>query len=66
MTAAVLAARITEADPVRRWRLEELRRAGYTDSDALVLSGKPGVDLHLAVRLLRDGCPARTALRILI
>lgn len=66
MTATALADRITEHDPVRRWRLEELTRAGYPPSDALVLSGRADVDLHVAVKLLRDGCPVATALRILV
>jgi len=66
MTPSALAERIVESDPVRRWRLEELERGGYHPYDALVLSRRPDVDLHVAVRLLRDGCPPRTALRILL
>jgi hypothetical protein len=66
MTPAVLAEKIVETDPVRCWRLAELIRAGYTPTDALVLSGKADVDLHTAVALLRKGCPTRTALRILL
>jgi hypothetical protein len=66
MTASALVEKITEADPVRSWRLEQLQRAGYDPIDSLVLSGRPDVDLHLAERLLRDGCPTDTALRILV
>jgi hypothetical protein len=55
-----------ERDAVRCWRLEELIRAGYSPHDALVLCGEPEVDLHLAVRLLAQGCPTETALRILL
>ena len=66
MTPTTLAHRVTDADPVRRWRLNELQRAGYTPWDALVLSGRPDIDLHVAVKLLRDGCPPETALRILL
>jgi hypothetical protein len=66
MSPAALADTITEADPVRRWRLQELRRAGYPLVDALVLSGRADVDLHLAVRLLEAGCPPETAVRILL
>ena len=66
MTPAVLADKITEADPVRRWRLDELVRAGYPTYDALLLSGRNEVDLHGAARLLGKGCPAATALRILL
>jgi hypothetical protein len=55
-----------ERDAVRYWRLEELIRAGYSPHDALVLSGEPEVDLHLAVKLLAQGCSTETALRILL
>ncbi len=53
------------SDPVRGWRFEQLRRAGYPARDAFVLSACGGVDLHQAVRLLRNGCPHPTAMRIL-
>jgi hypothetical protein len=43
-----------------------LRQAGYTASDALVLSGRAEAALHFAVRLLKEGCPADTAMRILL
>jgi hypothetical protein len=66
MTPSALAEKIIEADPVRRWRHQELVRAGYSTYDALVLSGRTEVDLHLAARLLRRGCPTGTALRILL
>ena len=66
MTATALAEKVTANDPVRRWRLDELIRAGYPPTDALLLSGRREVDLHLAARLLRRGCPAATALRILL
>jgi hypothetical protein len=66
MSVATLAKKVTEGNAVRRWRLEELMRAGYEPCDALVLSGRPGVDLHLASDLLRRGCPPRTAVRILV
>jgi len=65
MQPATLAEKVTEADSVRRWRLGELVRAGYAPWDALVLSRRHDVDLHLAVKLLEDGCPAGTAMRIL-
>ncbi len=66
MTPTALARKVTETDSVRRWRLEALVRAGYRPWDALVLSGRADVDLHLAVRLLEQGCPRETALRILL
>jgi hypothetical protein len=53
-------------DQVRRWRFDQLERAGYPAGDALVLSGRSDVDLHQAIRLLADRCPVPAALRILI
>lgn len=66
MSTATLARKVTAGNTARRWRLEELIRAGYAPGDALVLSGRPGVDLHVAVNLLKRGCPPRTAVRILL
>jgi hypothetical protein len=66
MSAATLSERLTAGDPVRRWRLQELIRAGYNPCDALVLSGQSGIDLHVARDLVRRGCPPRTAVRILL
>jgi hypothetical protein len=64
MTPIALTPEIADVDAVRRWRLEELIRAGYESRDALVLSGEPRVDLHAAVELLAKGCSTETALRI--
>ena len=47
------------------WRLEQLCAAGYDGETALELALDSQVDLHLAVSLLRRGCPAETARRIL-
>ena len=66
MKPPVSVEQLAERDPVRRWRLEELRRAGYLSGQAVVLSGRSDVDLHLATKLLRDGCPVETAMRILL
>ncbi len=54
-----------EAERVFNWRREELERAGYARPAAEELADRFEVDLHVAVRLLRDGCPAAMALRIL-
>jgi hypothetical protein len=56
----------TEDDRVARWRLEQLTRAGYEETAALVLADLVDIDLHLAVDLVRQGCPSETALRILL
>jgi hypothetical protein len=51
-------------DVVRRWRFEELLRAGYTIPDALELALRSDIDLHWAASLVRRGCPSSTAARI--
>ena len=56
----------TEDDRVARWRIEQLTRAGYEETAALVLADLVDIDLHLAVDLVRQGCPSETALRILL
>jgi hypothetical protein len=67
MTAAELELDLdTETERVLLWREEELERAGYERAVARELAERSYVDLHLATRLLRHGCPADTALRILV
>ena len=56
----------SERDRVSLWRCQELRRAGYTLMDALLLAVSHDVDLHLAIELPARGCPHETALRILV
>ncbi len=58
--------RETETERVARWRLEQLLRAGFDEVAAVLLAAKRHVDLHQASDLLRHGCPADTALRILL
>jgi hypothetical protein len=55
-----------EDEKVVSWRAEELIRAGYDELDALELAFERAVDLHRAVELLERGCPAKTAVRILL
>lgn len=65
MTAAQFEAlEVSEVDVVRRWRFDELVRAGYEDEDALELAFYLDVDLHVAANLVRRGCPSSTAVRI--
>jgi hypothetical protein len=67
MSAAELEIHVeTESERIERWRSEELERAGYAPTDAAELAGRFDVDLHLAVELLERGCPAETAVRILL
>jgi hypothetical protein len=65
-TAAGRSAREFEAEEIIRWRRAELRRAGYSERDALKLAAHTEVDLHLAADLLAQGCPPRVAVRILL
>ena len=60
------ATKTSPENPVRRWRREELQRAGYPATYAALLSNLEEIDLHVAVELVRKGCPLETALRILL
>lgn len=67
MTTAQLAPHTAREERcVALWRFEQLLRAGYGRRAAARLARRRDVDLHLAVRLRRDGCPVATALRILL
>ena len=55
-----------EAERVIRWRFDELIRAGYESDEALKVAVRVEVDLHIATELVRRGCPAQTAVRILL
>lgn len=55
-----------DVDQVIRWRCEELERAGYGPQQAHLLAITLHVDLHLAVDVVRRGCPPETAIRILV
>jgi hypothetical protein len=50
---------------VTDWRIDVLRLAGYDEFDARALA-LSDADLHLAVTLIKAGCPPVTALRILL
>lgn len=56
----------TEIERIEQWRAEELERAGYPIREAGELSARHDVDLHLAVDLLRRGCPVEVAVKILL
>ncbi len=57
----------TELDRIEAWRLHLLLDAGYTKHRAEQLASHwQDVDLHLAIRLLTQGCDQRTALKILL
>jgi hypothetical protein len=50
---------------VSDWRLQQLRQAGWPETDALLLAERPEIDLHVACELLERGCDIGTAWRIL-
>jgi hypothetical protein len=56
----------TEEERIFSWRHASLLSAGYDHRLALKLALRTDVDLHVALRLTRDGCPADTAARILL
>ena len=65
MAAAQLATpELSESEVVRRWRFDELVRAGYDIADAVELALRTEIDLHWATSLVRRGCPSATARRI--
>jgi hypothetical protein len=55
-----------EVEIILRWRFDELVRAGYDVGTALLLASHVEIDLHDASALVKRGCPADTALRILL
>jgi hypothetical protein len=55
-----------EPNSVSCWWRQQLEAAGYPTAAAEMLSERADVDLHVAVGLLRAGCPVETALRILL
>jgi hypothetical protein len=56
----------TEEERIFSWRHASLLAAGYEHRLAFKLALRPEVDLHLAVRLRRNGCPPDLAARILL
>lgn len=55
-----------EGELVRRWRTEQLRRAGYPARTARMLGARRDVDLHRAIDLLARGCSVTLAVQILL
>jgi hypothetical protein len=56
----------TEQQRIERWRVEMLERAGWSAEQAAELAARHDVDLHTAIGLIENGCPAEVALRILL
>ena len=57
--------RRSEHELVLDWRFDALEAAGFNPVAALVLA-ESGADHHAAAKLLANGCPHDTALRILL
>ncbi len=57
---------VADSDQVRRWRFDELLRAGYDIADAADVALRADIDLHRAVSLVQRGCPSATAARIVL
>ncbi len=55
---------LVEIDAIRRWRFDELLRAGYDIADAADVALRTDIDLHWAISLVQRGCPSATAVRI--
>jgi len=66
MSAAEVEIRESELERIEHWRTGELLRAGYDHDAASELAGRLDVDLHTAIDLVRHGCPADLALKILL
>ena len=66
MTTAADTETREETQLVEAWRAEQLEMAGYAAQAAAELAIRQDVDLHVAVELLGQGCPAELALKILL
>jgi hypothetical protein len=63
--AVAVAPRVDEEQRVAGWRLHVLLEAGYPEPLAASLAASKA-DLHQAVRLVAQGCPADLAAAILL
>jgi hypothetical protein len=66
MSTAETELQLTEQELVERWRAEELMRAGYPEELAEKMSVRADIDLHRALDLLGEGCPAELAAAIFL
>lgn len=66
MSTAESELRLTEQELVERWRAEELTRGGYPEELAAQIAARADIDLHRALDLLGEGCPAELAAAILL
>jgi hypothetical protein len=66
MSTHIETQRLDETAEIIEWRYETLLVAGYSEDEALLLASCHDVDLHLACDLIDRGCPAPTAVQILV
>ena len=66
MTTAAHTETTEETQVVEAWRAEQLETAGYGAQAAAELAIRSDVDLHVAMGLIAQGCPAELALKILL
>jgi hypothetical protein len=66
MTTAEQQLRGVDEEAVLDWRFAVLTQAGYPPDQAWTLATCKDVDVRLAERLLDQGCPRSTAVRILL
>ena len=55
---------LDEIELIESWRAEQLELAGYGAAAAAELAARHDVDLHRAIEMLSDGCPAELALKM--
>lgn len=55
-----------ECSKVEKWRLHVLEEAGYSFGLAQRLAMSATVDLHVATRMIREGCDPEIAAEILL
>jgi hypothetical protein len=55
----------SELERIAEWRVKCLLDAGYDAESAVLIGLDTSIDLHLAIELLKRGCPREAALRIL-
>ena len=66
MSTAESELQLTEQELVERWRADALKRGGYPDELAESMAVRADIDLHRALDLLGEGCPAELAAAILL
>ena len=66
VNTATSSSKLDGEDVALLWRTSELERAGYGSDAASQIGERGDIDLHLAVKIHKQGCPEDTALAILL